>query len=494
MVTELPRPATLARVDARALLKGDVLPEVDSESGVPCALRALVFSQDPKMVVIPQLFSQVECEHLVRLVEGYWMPSLVGKGSEEEYKDSQMQNSISKTRTSWSCQTRPGQDAIIERLEQRLAKLANLPVENLERLNMVRYTEGQLFDEHHDGFFRPKTLFVYLNDLPDDDDGGDTFFPFLGMSVRCQQGVGVMWSNQAENGFEDSRMVHKGCAPNIGVKYGVNCFFNSKPVRHFGPDYPDFSLEDATRVDVRGLGRSSSSSKEPSDDAVENRQGKSEMVCYILSKEPRLTAISEFLSAEEVQHLLHLVEEVDVQGVGPRRGATQTIRTLEAAETQIVDAIEQRIGAADSLPMANLARLRVVHPGTIFGLCNRGCGFESAYVCLSDAEEVFFPKLGVCLALKPGDALFWPNVYWELQESPEEKCTYRVQVEDSRTTRVHWKVSREGPPARGLEAYWHDNEIREQQKKRPFKRDSGPPQYLPLPVSAAQAHDVAAEK
>merc|ERR1711865_554904 len=109
-------------------------------------------------------------------------------------------------------------------------------------------------------------------------------------------------------------------------------------------------------------------------------------------------------------------------------------------------------------------------------------------------EEVFFPKLGMRLALRPGGALFWPNIYWDHQRSEEENCTFRVQVEDSRTTRVHLKKVQEGPSIRGLEAYWHDNPIRDQQKKRPFLRDSGPPAYLPTPPVVSGTPEVVPEK
>merc|ERR1712135_89899 len=76
----------------------------------------------------------------------------------------------------------------------RLARVAGLPVEQLERLNMVRYSPGEYFNEHYDGKFRPRTVFIYLNDLPDADEG-ETLFPHLGLRFRPRCGAAVMWSN-----------------------------------------------------------------------------------------------------------------------------------------------------------------------------------------------------------------------------------------------------------------------------------------------------------
>lgn len=40
-----------------------------------------------------------------------------------------------------------------------------------------------------------------------------------------------MWANLTEDGLEDHRMIHRGMAPLRGVKYAVNCFFNSRRIR-----------------------------------------------------------------------------------------------------------------------------------------------------------------------------------------------------------------------------------------------------------------------
>merc|ERR1719253_2276083 len=101
---------------------------------------------------------------------------------------------------------------MVERMEHRFAAIAGLPVSQLEGLNMVRYTPGEYFTEHHDGKFRPKTVFVYLNDLPDDDDG-ETYFSQIGMKFVPRSCTAVVWSNAQADGKEDSRVLHEGIPP-----------------------------------------------------------------------------------------------------------------------------------------------------------------------------------------------------------------------------------------------------------------------------------------
>eukprot|EP00409_Alexandrium_fundyense_P006299 CAMPEP_0195045386 /NCGR_PEP_ID=MMETSP0347-20130606/15178_1 /TAXON_ID=2932 /ORGANISM="Alexandrium fundyense, Strain CCMP1719" /LENGTH=85 /DNA_ID=CAMNT_0040073187 /DNA_START=77 /DNA_END=331 /DNA_ORIENTATION=+ len=81
----------------------------------------------------------------------------------------------------------PLQTPTVSRVEHRLSRLAGIDIDYLEPLNMVRYTPGQLFKTHHDGRFRPKTVFIYLNDLPEGD-GGETLFPELGLQIVPRRG------------------------------------------------------------------------------------------------------------------------------------------------------------------------------------------------------------------------------------------------------------------------------------------------------------------
>mmetsp|Transcript_43632 Transcript_43632/g.102907 ORF Transcript_43632/g.102907 Transcript_43632/m.102907 type:complete len:476 (+) Transcript_43632:126-1553(+) len=462
----LPRATHISIIDSRQLLPDEEKPEVDPATGAPQQLRAFVVSQDPKISVLPQFMSAEECDHLVKLVEGNWMPSLVGgppaKDVPKDSLEAKLQNKPSQNRTSWSCQMRYAQTAIVERLEHRLASVAGLRVSQFERMNMVRYAPGELFNEHHDGKFRPITVFVYLNDLDEDDDQGDTFFPVIGFSFRPRKGTAVVWGNARPDGKEDSRMLHAGRAPRKCIKYGVNCFFNDKDLRSFVEAPDNLPLSDAAVVRVAELAEQSGD--EPSDDPA------AKLHVYRVSQDPHLVAVPNFLTQSEASQLLSMA---GVQGVhdlqqtigdGPFDAGTHTVRLIDYDETQTVTDVEARICAISSFNIDHLAKLRVVRTGTVLGLCNRGSGHKSVYVCLSPQDEVFFPKLGLRFILRCGDALVWPNI----------NTDDGIVIEDLRTQRVHLGDHQGGAAVSvlGLDAFLHDNPVREQQKQREFVPDS----------------------
>eukprot|EP00435_Cladocopium_sp_Y103_P022864 s880_g5.t1 len=431
-----------------------VEPEVDEATGIPKQLQAFVILGDPKITVVPNFFSEAECVHLQELVEASWMPSLVGdnnKCTPQDYDRGSLENILAPTRTSWSCMMRYAQDSVVERLEHRLLSIGGLPMENLERMNAVRYAPGEYFDKHHDGKFRPLTIFVYLNDLDEDEEdyAGDTYFPVLGLSFRPRQGTAVMWPNSVD-GKEDPRVLHAGRAPTLGVKYGVNCFFNVNKMRHMMPDLKEYGLNESMECEVRKLGRQDNDQK---------------LVAYQLCASPKLMAVKAFLSDEEVDHFMTLLEASTGSTVssdtGPFCGGTQTLRVVQFEETELVKAIEARLVATGGLPLSHLAPLRIVRTASDRGrLCNRGCGPKSVYICLSEQDEVFFYRLGLRLKLRKGDALLWPNVEWR-DEDP---------IEDLRTVRVHLPA---GPSdahrAIGIDAFFHDHDIRQQRQQHSFQ-------------------------
>jgi prolyl 4-hydroxylase len=76
---------------------------------------------------------------------------------------------------------------------------------------------------------RLATMFVYLNDLPPDEDGGGTHFPKLDMTIKPKKGNAAFWMNM-ENGKVDPRTLHAGQSVRKpdSVKYGMNIWFRDR--------------------------------------------------------------------------------------------------------------------------------------------------------------------------------------------------------------------------------------------------------------------------
>jgi len=184
--------------------------------------------KDPDMFVVPNFLTPIETAHLVQLAEESWEPSKVWLGSNTAGQGQMVRaNTI---RTSSSCVIPFGKTSVVQEIEQRLSKLAGIDVDYLEHLTLVRYMPGEFYKPHHDGNNRPKTVFIYLNELPEGA-GGETNFTALQVKFLPRSGCAVMWSNVTSEGAEDSRVSHGGLPPKSGIKYGLNCFFNNKRQR-----------------------------------------------------------------------------------------------------------------------------------------------------------------------------------------------------------------------------------------------------------------------
>ncbi|CAD7944139.1 unnamed protein product [Amoebophrya sp. A120] len=289
-----------------------------------------------RIYTIPNFVSDEEIEYLLALADEIgWTRSFTSKSTHYDAEFDADGNRHSENRTSMSCSLprwspprstsstttsacSASSTAVLQKLllddpvrtvMRRVAAVCGTSVRKVEDLNMVKYKEGEFFNEHHDGGFRPKTVFVYLNDLgrtrkgegeytgdevtpptsssarnakaceggaqerdggqteaeaaeesdppvvladedlhlsslgedstirskktaeePEQDYGGHTIFPELGIHIAPKKGCALLWSNVLEADPEkaDLAMVHAG-EPVRGkgvVKYGINCFLN----------------------------------------------------------------------------------------------------------------------------------------------------------------------------------------------------------------------------------------------------------------------------
>eukprot|EP00927_Polykrikos_kofoidii_P059534 TRINITY_DN54684_c0_g1_i1.p1 TRINITY_DN54684_c0_g1~~TRINITY_DN54684_c0_g1_i1.p1 ORF type:complete len:442 (+),score=58.57 TRINITY_DN54684_c0_g1_i1:122-1447(+) len=288
----------------------DDLPRADGERGGSAReLKAFVVHEDPEMFVVPNFLSDVEIDHLLALASEYWAPSAVDETVERADKEAdRRQNRQSSVRTSFSCCLRSSQTEVVRSIEQRLATLACIDVDYLERLNLVRYSPGQFFNEHLDGGHRPKTVFIYLNDLPDDD-GGETLFPRLGIRLVPRKGYAVMWSNVSVSGSEDLRLFHAGLAPKTSVKYGVNCFFNEKPLHRWETAWGDQSMGTGDRMPAvvdDGLTLIDAASLEDEHNGEPRSPGR--LHAYCVSEDPQILVVPHFLSATESSTIISIID------------------------------------------------------------------------------------------------------------------------------------------------------------------------------------------
>ena len=196
---------------------------------------SIVFAlANPNVAVIDGLLSDAECEKLIQLTNGRMKSSeVVDRQSGGSYQ--------SNVRRSEGCHFNRGENAIVQRVEQRIAALTRIPVDCGEPLQMLHYGVGGEYLAHQD-FFDPAdpgtevltrvggqriaTLVIYLNDVPE---GGDTHFPELELSVKPKKGAAVYFEYVNSAGELDARCLHAGTPVAKGEKWIATKWLRQRP-------------------------------------------------------------------------------------------------------------------------------------------------------------------------------------------------------------------------------------------------------------------------
>lgn len=181
-------------------------------------------SHNPKVRIVHDFLSAAECELLIREGDGKLTPSMVvGKDGKNEA------NSARSSSGTFLMNHSP----FIQKIEERVARVSMLPVENQEAFYLLRYEKGQQYQAHPDYFSpdsdaarelvtnsggqRAMTMIIYLSDV---EEGGGTRFMHGGIDVKAKRGQAVLWwDTHPSNGTGDSNSMHAGLPVIAGTKY-----------------------------------------------------------------------------------------------------------------------------------------------------------------------------------------------------------------------------------------------------------------------------------
>ncbi len=181
-------------------------------------------TDDPVCAALGNVLDADECRALIELARPRLKPStLVDPMTGRDV--------VSDKRTSWGMFFRLEEDAFIARLDRRLSRLMNLPLENGEGLQVLHYPAGAGSEPHFD-YLQPgnaanresiarsgqrvSTLVTYLNDVPA---GGQTVFPALGWAVSPVRGNAVYFEYGDDHGQVDARSLHASAPVAQGEKW-----------------------------------------------------------------------------------------------------------------------------------------------------------------------------------------------------------------------------------------------------------------------------------
>ncbi len=201
-------------------------PDVDESplylDGGDRQVAVLSVMASPRVVVFGGLLSDDECDALIAAAKPRMSRSLTvatQTGGEE----------VNADRTSQGMFFQRGENALVKRIESRIAKLVNWPVQNGEGIQVLQYVPGTEYKPHYD-YFDPKepgtptilkrggqrvgTVVMYLSEP---EKGGGTTFPNVFLEVAPKRGNAVFFSY--ERAHPSTKTLHGGAPVIAGEKW-----------------------------------------------------------------------------------------------------------------------------------------------------------------------------------------------------------------------------------------------------------------------------------
>ena len=181
--------------------------------------------RNPDILLIDNFLSRDECESIMAAAQPHLIPCVIKDPVTGQVKQDPSRTSMNANLP----------QADVPSIVDKLVQLTRCPNPTyLETLQILRYTHGQHFEPHTDGFDGPMTacgyyqsgrlatIFCYLNTVPE---GGTTVFTRLtpvggirnndddmGLVIQPRQGTAVIHFPATTGLEEDTRTEHKGSA------------------------------------------------------------------------------------------------------------------------------------------------------------------------------------------------------------------------------------------------------------------------------------------
>ncbi len=221
--------ASTARTAARGLrTKHPEAPEVCIDGHV---VGVSLSVDTPTVRVLENVLSEQECDELIELARPRLQRALT--------VDSDGSQRVDQRRTSEGMFFSLGEVPLVDRIEQRLATLLEIPVSHGEGLQVLHYLPGQEYEPHFDWFDpeqpgyaaitaaggqRIASVVMYLNTPAQ---GGGTAFPELGLTVTARRGAAVYFAYEGG----DLSSLHAGLPVQKGEKWIATKWLRERPYK-----------------------------------------------------------------------------------------------------------------------------------------------------------------------------------------------------------------------------------------------------------------------
>lgn len=189
----------------------------------------IIYNEDPLIYVIEDFISEEECDHFVNASKTKLERAKTIGGKDGIYH---------KNRTGSNCWIPHNQSSITNEVGKRIADLIGFPLKNAESFQIVHYSGGSEYNDHHDAFNgeteegrkhlkrggqRIYTAIAYLNEV---EEGGATEFRDLNISVPPTKRSILVWKNVLPGTTKVHPLsLHAGRPVTGGEKYAFNLWF-----------------------------------------------------------------------------------------------------------------------------------------------------------------------------------------------------------------------------------------------------------------------------
>lgn len=175
--------------------------------------------------IIENYLSPEDCDYIIR----YCTQHGLFKRSQVNLLN-QTDEVVAEVRNSSSAAVAVAGDAVLKTVLQKASALTNMPVDNIEALQCVRYGQHEHYGIHFDADAetpRVYTVLVYLND---DFVGGETWFPEIGMKIKPRRGSAILFPNLDAHNEPLLYSAHSGMPVVEGTKFAMNVWVNQHPI------------------------------------------------------------------------------------------------------------------------------------------------------------------------------------------------------------------------------------------------------------------------
>ena len=205
-----------------------------------------ILSTDPYIATLNNFLCDIECNHFIEISKNRLKRSTVGA----------YPGIVSAHRTGSNTWIDINNDDVTKKVAIRIANIIGLPIENVDKYQIIHYDIKQEYKKHYDSWLhdgsdntlrsmkyggaRLKTALCYLNNVTK---GGGTKMTKLNITIPAEKGKLLIFNNtiSSENNNLHELSEHAGLPVEEGEKYAFNLWFRecgSKILyKDFNPSY-----------------------------------------------------------------------------------------------------------------------------------------------------------------------------------------------------------------------------------------------------------------